>query len=104
MANSGGDNKHLGIAAALAVAIGGLIYSTVKLIAHLFRRDKEGRKVAELVHKGLADGLTEEQIVQAFYDDAEKQFGRALTSREKSKIIALVHKEKNESTKVAGAK
>ncbi len=94
MANN--ENSNLGKAAAglLVAAIGGLFYLIGSGLTKAVRKINGMRKVNELVRKGLADGLTDAQIVQAFYDDAEKQFGRPLTAAERGKIEAIFFKEK----------
>jgi hypothetical protein len=94
MATSGGNNKNPVLIALLVSVVVGFFYIIAEAMRRIYRRSQESPKVARLVRSGFADGLNEEQIAQAFCDDAEKQFGRPLKPSEIAKIKNLVLKEK----------
>jgi len=93
MTNSSNNNKNWG-EVFLVAAIAGLFYGIFRAIRQLVLRSQETKKAKWLARKGFEDGLTEEQITSAFYDDVEKQMMHELTESEKDKIRNIVIREK----------
>ncbi len=71
-----------------------MLFGIFKTISHLIARQRGYEKASALAREGFEKGLTEEQIVKAFFDDARKQLRRPLTESDKEKIRNIVRKER----------
>ncbi len=92
MVNS--SNKNNWGEAFLIAVVAGLFYGIFRAIRQLVLRSKATKKAKWLARKGFEDGLTEEEIINVFYADAEKQLMRELTESEKDRIKKIVINEK----------
>ncbi|MGA7194324.1 MAG: hypothetical protein WBW94_11905 [Anaerolineales bacterium] len=98
MAGSNDKDKNWGLFAVLFGAIFTILWGIFKTVKNVHHRGEGIKKIRDVIREGLRIGLTDDQILQSFYDDASKQFGRELTVSEKSEIDIIFDKERNNIT------